>query len=205
MKLIKSKKKKKKLTISYKIKVKHFHFEDFLRLCSYDRADVDGFINLLSRCTEVDKEIFYNLRFADLIRFVDELVDSVDKEMYKAPKKAIKINDRYYKLIDLLNFSVVIPTQWNLKNISNFEHFLNILEKSKYVCEIIVIDNDNKNIKLDLSKYKKVKHIVNSENIYVNPSWNLGYSICNKNNKLIFANDDLKIYDDNIDIIFELL
>ena len=186
-------KKAKKLTISYKIKVKHF--EVFLRLCSYDRADVDGFINLLSKCTEVDKEIFYNLRFADLLRFVDELVDSVDKEMYKAPKKNM----------DNIKFSVVIPTQWNLKNISNFEHFLNILEKSKYVGEIIVIDNDNKNIKLDLSKYKKVKHIVNSENIYVNPSWNLGYSICNKNNKLIFANDDLKIYDDNIDIIFDML
>lgn len=107
--------------------------------------------------------------------------------------------------MDNIKFSVVIPTQWNLKNISNFEHFLNILEKSKYVCEIIVIDNDNKNIKLDLSKYKKVKHIVNSENIYVNPSWNLGYSICNKNNNLIFANDDLKIYDDNIDIIFDML
>ena len=77
-------KKAKKLTISYKVKVKHF--EDFLLLCSYDKSDIDGFINLLSKCTEVDKEIFYNLRFADLIRFVDELVDSVDKEMYKAPK-----------------------------------------------------------------------------------------------------------------------
>lgn len=123
-------------------------------------------------------------------------------------KKHTYIEKIYYickKNMDNIKFSVVIPTQWNLKNISNFEHFLNILEKSKYVGEIIVIDNDNKNIKLDLSKYKKVKHIVNSENIYVNPSWNLGYSICNKNNKLIFANDDLKIYDDNIDIIFDML
>ena len=105
-------KKAKKLTISYKIKVKHF--EDFLLLCSYDRADIDGFINLLSKCTEVDKEIFYNLRFADLIRFVDELVDSVDKEMYKAPKKAIKINDRYYKLIDLLNLQVAFYVDFDL-------------------------------------------------------------------------------------------
>lgn len=105
-------KKAKKLTISYKVKVKHF--EDFLLLCSYDRADVDGFINLLSKCTEVDKEIFYNLRFADLIRFVDELVDSVDKEMYKAPKKAIKINDRYYKLIDLLNLQVAFYVDFDL-------------------------------------------------------------------------------------------
>lgn len=105
-------KKSKKLTISYKVKVKHF--EDFLRLCSYDKTDVDGFINLLSKCTEVDKEIFYNLRFADLIRFVDELVDSVDKEMYKAPKKAIKINDKYYKLIDLLNLQVAFYVDFDL-------------------------------------------------------------------------------------------
>lgn len=105
-------KKAKKLTISYKVKVKHF--EDFLLLCSYDKSDIDGFINLLSKCTEVDKEIFYNLRFADLIRFVDELVDSVDKEMYKAPKKAIKINDRYYKLIDLLNLQVAFYVDFDL-------------------------------------------------------------------------------------------
>lgn len=103
---------KKNLVLKYKIKVKHF--EDFILLCSYDRADVDGFINLLSKCTEVDKEIFYNLRFADLIRFVDELVDSVDKEMYKAPKKAIKINDRYYKLIDLLNLQVAFYVDFDL-------------------------------------------------------------------------------------------
>jgi len=105
-------KKAKKLTISYKVKVKHF--EDFLLLCSYDKKDIDGFINLLSKCTEVDKEIFYNLRFADLIRFVDELVDSVDKEMYKAPKKAIKINERYYKLIDLLNLQVAFYVDFDL-------------------------------------------------------------------------------------------
>ncbi len=105
-------KKSKKLTISYKVKVKHF--EDFLLLCSYDKKDIDGFINLLSRCTEVDKEIFYNLRFADLIRFVDELVDSVDKEMYKHPKNAIKIDDKYYKLIDLLNLQVAFYVDFDL-------------------------------------------------------------------------------------------
>lgn len=105
-------KKAKKLTISYKVKVKHF--EDFLLLCSYDKKDIDGFIKLLSKCTEVDKEIFYNLRFADLIRFVDELVDSVDKEMYKAPKKAIKVGERYYKLIDLLNLQVAFYVDFDL-------------------------------------------------------------------------------------------
>ena len=105
-------KKKQKLVLKYKVKVKHF--EDFLLLCSYDRADVDGFINLLSKCTEVDKEIFYNLKFADLIRFYKELIDSVDKEKDKAPKKAIKINDRYYKLIDLLNLQVAFYVDFDL-------------------------------------------------------------------------------------------
>ena len=105
-------KRTKTVILSYKVKVKHF--EDFLLLCSYDKSDIDGFINLLSKCTEIDKEIFYNLKFADLIRFVDELVDSVDKEMYKAPKKAIKINDRYYKLIDLLNLQVAFYVDFDL-------------------------------------------------------------------------------------------
>ena len=105
-------KKAKKLTISYKVKDKHF--EDFLRLCSYDRADVDGFINLLSKCTEIDKEIFYNLKFADLIRFYNELIDSIDKDKDKAPKKAIKVGEQYYKLIDLLNLPVAFIIDFDL-------------------------------------------------------------------------------------------
>lgn len=105
-------KKKQNLVLKYKVKVKHF--EDFLLLCSYDKKDIDGFINLLSKVTEIDKEIFYNLKFADLIRFVDELVDSVDKEMYKHPKNAIKVNDRYYKLIDLLNLPVAFFVDFDL-------------------------------------------------------------------------------------------
>lgn len=105
-------KKAKKLTISYKVKVKHF--EDFLLLCSYDKTDVDGFINLLSKCTEIDKDIFYNLKFADLIRFYKELIDSVDKEKDKAPKKAIKVDGRYYKLIDLLNLPVAFIIDFDL-------------------------------------------------------------------------------------------
>lgn len=106
------KKKAKKLTISYKVKVKHF--EDFLLLCSYDKKDIDGFINLLSKCTEIDKEFFYNLKFTDLIRFVNELIDSIDKEKDKAPKKTIKVGDRYYKLIDLLNLPVAFIIDFDL-------------------------------------------------------------------------------------------
>lgn len=105
-------KKSKKLTISYKVKVKHF--EDFLLLCSYDKKDIDGFINLLSKVTEIDKEVFYNLPFPDLMRFVNELVDSIQSNMNKHPKNAIKVNDRYYKLIDLLNLPVAFFVDFDL-------------------------------------------------------------------------------------------
>ena len=105
-------KKKQKLVLKYKVKVKYF--EDFLRLCSYDKPDIDGFINLLSKCTEVDKEIFYDLKFADLIRFYKELIDSIYKEKDKAPKKVIMVNGRYYKLIDLLNLPVAFIIDFDL-------------------------------------------------------------------------------------------
>jgi len=105
-------KRTKTVILSYKIKLKHF--EDFLLLCSYDKSDIDGFINLLSKCTEIDKEIFYNLKFADLIRFYNELIDSIDKDKDKAPKKAIKVGEQYYKLIDLLNLPVAFIIDFDL-------------------------------------------------------------------------------------------
>ncbi len=105
-------KRTKTVILSYKVKVKHF--EDFILLCNYDRSDIDRFVNLLSKVTEIDKEIFYDLPFADLMRFVNELVDSVQSNMNKHPKNAIKVNDRYYKLIDLLNLPVAFYVDFDL-------------------------------------------------------------------------------------------
>ena len=105
-------KRTKTVILSYKVKVKHF--EDFILLCSYDRSDIDRFVNLLSKVTEIDKEVFYNLPFPDLMRFVNELVDSVQSNMNKHPKNAIKVNDRYYKLIDLLNLPVAFFVDFDL-------------------------------------------------------------------------------------------
>ena len=104
--------KTKTVILSYKVKVKHF--EDFILLCNYDRSDIDRFVNLLSKVTEIDKEIFYDLPFADLMRFVNELVDSIQSNMNKHPKNAIKVNDRYYKLIDLLNLPVAFFVDFDL-------------------------------------------------------------------------------------------
>jgi glycosyltransferase involved in cell wall biosynthesis len=90
-------------------------------------------------------------------------------------------------------FSIVIPTMWKSNKIFSA---LEIYEKSKYVGEIILIDN-NPLEKPDLSKYKKIRYYTKGKNIYVNPSWNWGYSLSNYN--LILANDDIIIYDlDNI-------
>jgi len=83
-------------------------------LCSYDRSDIDRFVNLLSKVTEIDKEVFYNLPFPDLMRFVNELIDSIQSNMNKHPKAAIKVNDRYYKLIDLLNLPVAFFVDFDL-------------------------------------------------------------------------------------------
>ena len=105
-------KRTKTVILSYKVKVKHF--EDFILLCSYDRSDIDRFVNLLSKVTEIDKEVFYNLPFPDLMRFVNELVDSIQSNMNKHPKNAIKVNDRYYKLIDLLNLPVAFFVDFDL-------------------------------------------------------------------------------------------
>ena len=105
-------KRTKTVILSYKVKVKHF--EDFILLCSYDRSDLDNFVNLLSKVTEIDKEVFYNLPFQDLMRFVNELVDSIQSNMNKHPKNAIKVNDRYYKLIDLLNLPVAFFVDFDL-------------------------------------------------------------------------------------------
>ena len=105
-------KRTKTVILSYKIKVKHF--EDFILLCNYDRSDIDRFVNLLSKVTEIDKEVFYNLPFPDLMRFVNELIDSIQSNMNKHPKNAIKVNDRYYKLIDLLNLPVAFYVDFDL-------------------------------------------------------------------------------------------
>ena len=91
-------------------------------------------------------------------------------------------------------FSVVIPTMWKSSKVLNT---LEVYEKSKYVGEIILIDN-NPTEKVDLSKFKKIKYYSEGKNIFVNPSWNVGYSLSKY--RLILSNDDLII--NEIDNIF---
>lgn len=68
---------------------------------------------------------------------------------------------------------------------------LNDLYDSKYVHEIIIIDNDVAAKNVNLDQYTdKVKYYPQVENIYVNPAWNLGVSLAN-NDLLCICNDDI--------------
>jgi hypothetical protein len=75
-----------------------------------------------------------------------------------------------------MTYSVVVPTLWK----SNLEKFYSTLQnfcEDDRVIEIILIDNDitfEHPIKSKILSLSKLKYYPQEENIYVNPSWNLG-------------------------------
>lgn len=82
-------------------------------------------------------------------------------------------------------FSVIIPTMWRSMRILSMLHRL---YGSEYVDEIIIIDNDKKSRLL--FDNKKVRLLEQEENIFVNPSWNLGVKE-SKNDHICILNDDV--------------
>jgi hypothetical protein len=100
-----------------------------------------------------------------------------------------KNNEKFY--------SVVIPTMWKSNRILSM---LNILENSKYVKEIILIDN-NPEEKPNLSPSSKLIYYTENKNIFVNPAWNKGFELSNYD--LILCNDDIEI--PNIDDVLFLI
>lgn len=87
-------------------------------------------------------------------------------------------------------FSVVIPTIWKSKQ---FAILLDRYQSCNLVDEIVIIDNQPESCDIDLSQFNKVKRFQQSENIYVNPAWNLGVSL-SSNQDIIISNDDI-LYD----------
>ena len=83
--------------------------------------------------------------------------------------------------------SVVIPTLQ--KNILFLKNLISTLEKDSSVEEIIIIDNSLKGINL---VSEKLRIITPSENIFVNPSWNLGVKEA-KCDIVALLNDDITI------------
>ena len=83
--------------------------------------------------------------------------------------------------------SAIIPTLWKAKEF--LDHLVDVLIEDESVGEIIIIDNAFADFSYD---NEKVFILRQEENIYVNPSWNLGIeeSECDK---FIILNDDIII------------
>ena len=83
--------------------------------------------------------------------------------------------------------SAIIPTLWKAKEFT--DHLVNVLIEDESVGEIIIIDNAPADFSYD---NEKVVTLRQEENIYVNPSWNLGVEESDYD-KFIILNDDIII------------
>lgn len=91
------------------------------------------------------------------------------------------------ELKPIKKLSVVIPTLQ--KDVSTLTNLVSTLTNDEIVDEILIIDNSLKGYHFD---NKKVRVITPRENLFVNPSWNLGVQEA-KNEYICLANDDIKI------------
>jgi len=94
-------------------------------------------------------------------------------------------------------FSIVIPTMWKSKHI---ETMIPKYQSSDYVKEIIIIDNEPESRVIFDSNDKIIYH-TEGKNVFVNPSWNIGFSYSKY--ELIIANDDIIIED--IDSVLKII
>jgi len=86
--------------------------------------------------------------------------------------------------------SIIIPTML-LCPIDTFEYSIFEMQKSKFVGEIIIINNSKLDIMDKLNISNKKLFIINEyENIGVNPAWNEGVSVARFDKYLLF-NDDV--------------
>jgi len=86
-------------------------------------------------------------------------------------------------------YTVVIPTMWRSDLLYlALKQYVNSL----WINEIILIDNNHNLVNQKKIKDKKVKIISKKENLFVNPSWNIGCELSNNDN-IIFINDDVFI------------
>lgn len=90
-------------------------------------------------------------------------------------------------------YTVVIPTMWRSDLLYlALKQYVNSL----WINEIILIDNNHNLVNQKKIKDKKVKIISKKENLFVNPSWNIGCEL-SSNDNIIFINDDVFISDIN--------
>ena len=87
----------------------------------------------------------------------------------------------------LSKVSVIIPTLWKAKEFT--DHLVNVLVEDESVGEIIIIDNAPTDFCYSDEKVCTLKQL---ENLYVNPSWNVGIEESDYD-KFIILNDDIII------------
>lgn len=92
--------------------------------------------------------------------------------------------------------SVIIPTLQ--KNLKLLKALVNNLNKDCTVGEIIIVDNSLKGFE---HEFEKIRVIIPEENLYVNPSWNLGVRE-SKYDYIALFNDDVLVNDDFCSQIF---
>lgn len=85
------------------------------------------------------------------------------------------------------NLSVIIPTLQ--KDIETLNNLVSRLVVDDVVKEVLIIDNSLKGYSFE---NKKVRVIIPKENLFVNPSWNLGVREA-QNEYICLANDDIGI------------
>lgn len=85
-------------------------------------------------------------------------------------------------------FSVIIPTMWRKPQV--IKKLLETLYIDKSIKEIIIIGNDTKPDDIILNN--KIIYLPQTNNIYVNPAWNLGVENSNCD-KIALINDDILI------------
>ena len=83
--------------------------------------------------------------------------------------------------------SAIIPTLWKAKEF--LDHLVDVLIEDESVGEIIIIDNAPADFSYD---NEKIFILRQEENLYVNPSWNLGIEE-SQYDKFIILNDDIII------------
>ena len=98
-----------------------------------------------------------------------------------------------------MKYSAIIPTMWKSRRI---EILLRKLERSSFVNEIILIDNDPSARNVIIGEFEKIKYFPQEENIFVNPAWNLGVSESVFSNAIAILNDDITF---DVDKIFKFI
>ena len=86
-----------------------------------------------------------------------------------------------------MSWSVIIPTLWKP---ASFPTLLRNLDTCNAVSEIILVDNAPKAQPNGLRQLTKLVHLRQTENIYVNPAWNLGVQHATSE-KICICNDDV--------------